>query len=99
MKVGFSPKRKSLVKVFYIQNGIITGGFYEPVQFLLFRPVKKLRSVREELERPGGIDSTFVVLNIVWFSVEIREWISSRKTRFENQGVHETFIHCITMID
>ena len=39
MKVGFSPKRKSLVKVFYIQNGIITGGFYEPVQFLLFRPV------------------------------------------------------------
>lgn len=75
MKVGFSPKRKSLVKVFYIQNGIITGGFYEPVQFLLFRPVKKLRSVRGELERPGGIDSTFVVLNIVWFSVEIREWI------------------------
>ena len=46
MKVGFSPKRKSLVKVFYIQNGIITGGVYEPVQFLLFRPVKKLPSVR-----------------------------------------------------
>ena len=54
MKVGFSPKRKSLVKVFYIQNGIITGWVYEPVQFLLFRPVKKLPSVREELERPGG---------------------------------------------
>ena len=54
MKVGFSPKRKSLVKVFYVQNGIITGGFYEPAQFLLFRPVKKLRSVREELDRPGG---------------------------------------------
>ena len=35
MKVSFSPKRKSLVKVVYIQNGIITGGFYEPVQFLL----------------------------------------------------------------
>ena len=106
MKVGFSPKRKSLVKVFYVQNGIITGGFYEPAQFLLFRPVKKLRSVREELDRPvggggggGGIDSTFVVLNIVWFSVEIGEWISSRKTRFENQGVHETFIHFTTMID
>ena len=65
MKVGFSPKRKSLVKVFYIQNGIITGGFYEPVQFLLFRPVKKLRSVGGELQRPRGIDSTFVVLNIV----------------------------------
>lgn len=31
MKVGFSPKGKSLFKVFYIQNGIITGGFYEPV--------------------------------------------------------------------
>ena len=100
MKVGFSPKTKSLVKVCYIQNGIITGGFYEPVQFLLFRPVKKLHSVREELERPGrGIDSTFVVLNIVWFSVEIGEWISSRKTRFENQGVHEIFIHCTTLID
>ena len=42
MKVGFSPKRKSLVKVFYVQNGIITGGFYEPAQFLLFRPVKKV---------------------------------------------------------
>ena len=54
MKVGFSPKRKSLVKVFYVQNGIITGGFYEPAQFLLFRPVKKLRSVREELDRPVG---------------------------------------------
>ena len=54
MKVGFSPKRKSLVKVFYIQNGVITDGFYEPVQFLLFRPVKKLRSIRGELERPGG---------------------------------------------
>ena len=54
MKVGFSPKRKSLVKVFYVQNGIITGGLYEPAQFLLFRPVKKLRSVREELDRPGG---------------------------------------------
>lgn len=81
MKVSFSPKRKSLVKVFYVQNGIITGGFYEPAQFLLFRPVKTLRSVREELDRPGGggggIDSTFVVLNIVWFSVEIGEWMSS----------------------
>ena len=54
MKVGFSPKRKSLVKVFYVQNGIITGGFYEPAQLLLFRPVKMLRSVREELDRPGG---------------------------------------------
>ena len=53
MKVGFSPKTKGSVKVFYTQNGIMTGGFYEPVQFLLFRPVKKLRSVREELERPG----------------------------------------------
>ena len=101
MKVSFSPKRKSLVKVLYIQNGIITCGFYEPVQFLLFRPVKKLRSVRGELERPGeeGIDSTFVVLNIVWCSVEIGGWISCRKTHFENQGVHETFIHCTTMID
>ena len=45
MKVGFNPKRKSLFKVFYIQNGIITGGFYEPVEFLLFRPVKKLRCI------------------------------------------------------
>ena len=42
MKVSVSPKRKSLCKVVYIQNGIITGGFYEPVQFLLFRPVKKV---------------------------------------------------------
>ena len=47
MKVGFSPK------VFYLQNGIITGAIYESVQFLLFRPVKKLRSVRGELEWPG----------------------------------------------
>lgn len=61
MKVGFSPK------VFYLQNGIITGGIYESVQFLLFRPVEKLRSVRGELEWPGGgggTDSTFAVLNI-----------------------------------
>lgn len=42
MKVGFRPKRKSLFKVVYIQNGIITGGFYEPVPFLLFRPVTKV---------------------------------------------------------
>ena len=33
MKVGFSPKRKSLFKVFYLQNSIITGGFYESVLF------------------------------------------------------------------
>ena len=44
MKVGFRPKRKSLFTVvyMYIPNGIITGGFYEPVPFLLFRPVKKV---------------------------------------------------------
>ena len=42
MKVGFRPKRKSLFKVVYIQNGIITGGFYEPVASLLFRPVKEV---------------------------------------------------------
>ena len=42
MKVGFRPKRKSLFKVVYIQNGIMTGGFYEQVLFLLFRPVTKV---------------------------------------------------------
>lgn len=42
MKVGFRPKRKSLFKVVCIQNGIITGGFYEPVPFLLFRLVTKV---------------------------------------------------------
>lgn len=42
MKVGFRRKRKSLFKVVYIPNDIITGGFYEPVPFLLFLPVKKV---------------------------------------------------------
>ena len=45
MKVSFSPKRKSLFKVVYIQNSIIAGGFYEPVQFYLFRLIKKLRRI------------------------------------------------------
>ena len=59
MKVNVSPKRKSLFKVVYIQNGIITGGFYEPVQVLLFRPVKKVQHVYNPLYAgnwggPGG---------------------------------------------
>ena len=49
MKVGFRPKRKSLFKVVYIQNGIITGGFYEPVPSLLFRPVTKVARVFNSL--------------------------------------------------
>ena len=67
MKVSFSLKRKSLFKVFYVQNGIITGGFYEPVQFFFIPTGKDGVAVYITLCIRGigvarvGIDSAFVV--------------------------------------